>query len=456
MTRILLRGGRVIDPAGNWDGEADLLLVDGRIAGRARPGGFAAFADAKSIDCTGWWVVPGLIDPHVHLRDPGFPEKETILSGLAAAAAGGFTAVAAMANTAPVNDTPEITRYMLAQAGQVRAARLLPVSAVTRSLAGRELVDAAAMIDAGAQLFSDDGTPIDEEAVLQRAFRVLAPLDRVISLHEEDRRLTAQGAMNAGAVANQLGLPGIPSSAESARVRRDLALARRTQTAVHIAHISTAEVLDLVRAARRDGVMVTCEATPHHFTLDDRAILEFGADAKMSPPLRAARDRDAIRAGLVDGTIDMIATDHAPHDPASKRADRLAPLFHPGRRAARLSPTDAATLATAANGIVGLETALGLTLALVHQQLISPARLVELMAVNPARLLRLPQAGSLASGAAADVTVIDPDYQWTVDPSAFRSRSRNMPYPGMKLKGRATLTCVAGEIVYDARAEERP
>jgi dihydroorotase len=456
MTRLLLRGGRVIDPAGNWDGAADLLLIDGRIAGRERPGGFDAFADAEPIDCTGWWVVPGLIDPHVHLRDPGFPEKETILSGLAAAAAGGFTGVAAMANTAPVNDTPEITRYMLAQADRARAARLFPVSAVTRNLAGRELVDAAAMVDAGAQLFSDDGTPIDDEAVLQRALRALAPLDRVISLHEEDRRLTAQGAMNAGAVADQLGLAGIPSSAESARVRRDLALARHGQTAVHIAHVSTAEVLDLVHAARRDGVMVTCEATPHHFTLDDRAILEFGANAKMSPPLRAARDRDAIRAGLVDGAIDMIATDHAPHDPASKRADRLAALFHPGRSAARLSPTDAATLASAANGIVGLETALGLSLGLVHQGLLSPARLVELMAVNPARLLRLPQAGSLASGAPADVTVIDPDYEWTVDPSAFRSRSRNMPYTGMKLKGRATLTSVAGEIVYDARAEERP
>ena len=224
---------------------------------------------------------------------------------------------------------------------------------------------------------------------------------------------------------------------------------------MHIAHISTVEALELVRAARRDGVAVTCEAAPHHFTLDDRAVLEFGVDAKMSPPLRAARDRDALRAGLADGTIDMIATDHAPHDPASKKIDRLGPLFHPGRAAARLSPEDAHTMASAANGIVGLETALGLALALVHQGIITAVRLVELMATNPARLLRLPLAGSLASGAPADVTVVDPNYLWTVDPATFRSRSHNMPYTGMKLKGLAMLTIVAGDIVYDARGARR-
>jgi len=344
---------------------------------------------------------------------------------------------------------------MLERAREARAARLVPVSAVTRNLAGHELVDAAAMADAGAHLFSDDGIPIDNEALLREAFRTLARLDLAISLHEEDRALTAEGAMNAGAVADRLGLPGIPASAESARVRRDLALARGAGAAVHIAHISTAEALQLVREARRDGVVVTCEATPHHFTLDDRAVLEFGADAKMSPPLRARRDRDAIRAGLADGTIDMIATDHAPHDPASKKMDRLGALFHAGREADRLSAEDARILATAANGIVGLETALGLALALVHQGIITTARMVELMAINPARLLRLPLAGSLATGAPADVTVVDPDHEWTVDPARFRSRSHNMPYAGMKLKGKAMLTIVAGEIVHDARGARR-
>lgn len=455
MKRLVLRGGRVIDPAGHGDRVADLLLAAGQIAACEPPGALGPVADAELVDCAGWWVMPGLIDPHVHLRDPGFPQKETIASGLAAAAAGGFTAVAAMANTAPVNDAPEITRYMLEQARRVRAARLVPVSAVTRNLAGRELVDAAAMVAAGARLFSDDGIPIDNEAVLQTALRMFARLDRAISLHEEDRALTAEGAMNAGAVADHLGLAGIPPSAESTRVRRDLALARAAGAGVHIAHISTAAALELVRAARRDGLAVTCEATPHHFTLDDYAVLEFGVNAKMSPPLRAAGDRDALRAALADGTIDMIATDHAPHDPASKRADRLGPLFHPGRAAPRLSPADAHTMATAANGIVGLETALGLALALVRQGLITPARLVELMAVNPARLLRLPLAGSLASGAPADVTVVDPDWAWTVDPAAFRSRSHNMPYTGMKLKGIAMLTIVAGEIIHDARGARR-
>jgi len=450
MKRLVLRGGRVIDPAGNGDRVADLLLVDGRIAA-FEPGGVGAVADAQIIDCAGWWVMPGLIDPHVHLRDPGFPQKETIASGLSAAAAGGFTTVAAMANTAPVNDAPAITHYMLEQARQVRAARLVPVSAVTRNLAGRELVDVVAMVDAGARLFSDDGIPIDNAELLQAAFHAVARLDHAISLHEEDRALTAEGAINAGAVAERLGLAGIPPSAESARVRRDLALARDAGAAVHIAHISTVEAVELVRAARDGGLAVTCEAAPHHFTLDDRAVLEFGVDAKMSPPLRAAHDRDALRAGLADGTIDMIATDHAPHDPASKKFDRLGPLFHPGRVAERLSPEDARTMATAANGIVGLETALGLALALVHQGVITPARLVELMAVNPARLLRLPLAGTLATGAPADVTVIDPDRQWTVDPATFRSRSHNMPYTGMKLKGLAILTIVAGEIVHDAR-----
>ena len=345
MKRLVLRGGRVIDPAGNGDRVADLLLVDGRIAA-FEPGGVGAVADAQIIDCAGWWVMPGLIDPHVHLRDPGFPQKETIASGLSAAAAGGFTTVAAMANTAPVNDAPAITHYMLEQARQVRAARLVPVSAVTRNLAGRELVDVVAMVDAGARLFSDDGIPIDNAELLQAAFHAVARLDHAISLHEEDRALTAEGAINAGAVAERLGLAGIPPSAESARVRRDLALARDAGAAVHIAHISTVEAVELVRAARDGGLAVTCEAAPHHFTLDDRAVLEFGVDAKMSPPLRAAHDRDALRAGLADGTIDMIATDHAPHDPASKKFDRLGPLFHPGRVAERLSPEDARTMAT--------------------------------------------------------------------------------------------------------------
>lgn len=455
MRPLILRGGRVIDPAQDLDRIADLMLVEGRVAALAPPAALAPGPDTEQIDCAGWWVMPGLIDPHVHLRDPGFPEKETIASGLAAAAAGGFATVAAMANTSPVNDAPEITRYMLERARAARAARLVPVSAVTRGLAGRELVDAAAMMEAGARLFSDDGIPIDDPTLLQAAFRALARLDRAIALHEEDRALTAAGAMNAGAAAERLGVAGIPARAESARVERDLALARTAGAAVHIAHISTAAALDLMRAARREGVAVTCEATPHHFTLDDRAVLEFGVDAKMAPPLRSTADRDALRAALADGTIDMIASDHAPHDPASKKLDRLGPLFHRGRAAQRLAPDDAHLMAAAANGIVGLETSLGLALAPVHQGVITAPRMVELMATNPARLLRLAPAGTLATRAPADVTVVDPHREWIVDPAGFRSRSHNMPYAGMKLKGKAMLTIVDGAIVHDARGAER-
>jgi len=448
MTALLLKGGRLIDPARGIDRISDLLLADGKIAPPATP-----TAGATVIDCAGCWVTPGLIDPHVHLRDPGFPEKETIATGLRAAAAGGFTTVAAMANTAPVDDTPEIANYMIERAQAAHAARLIPVSAVTRNLAGRELVDCARMVDAGARLFSDDGIPIDDPSLLATALRVVTDLGFVISLHEEDRALTAQGAMNAGAAAARLGVAGIPPTAESLRVQRDLAIAAEVQAPVHIAHISTAASLRLVRAARADGRDVTCEVTPHHFSLDDETVLEYGPDARMAPPLRSHEDREALRAAIADGAITMIATDHAPHDAASKKMDRLRSVFHAGGRAERLSEDDAQALASAANGIIGLETALGLTLALVHEGLITPSRMVVMMAMNPARLLRLATAGTLSAGMPADVTVIDPDCTWTVDPARFFSKSRNMPYSGMKLRGKALLTIVAGAIVHDARAE---
>ncbi|MGH7843523.1 MAG: dihydroorotase [Candidatus Binataceae bacterium] len=452
MSRILLRGGRVIDPARGFDDVSDLWLRDGRIAPAAALAKWSGCEGDPVVDCAGCWVVPGLIDPHVHLRDPGFPAKETIFSGLSAAAAGGFTTVAAMANTSPVNDTPEITRYMLERAAQAGGAHLVPVAAMTRRLAGRELTDVGAMAAAGARMFSDDGLPIDDEALLARALHAVTAAGFVISLHEEDRALTAHGAMNEGGAARQLGLRGIPSSAESARVRRDLKIAMGARAAVHLAHISTAESVQAVCEARQSGLEVTCEVAPHHFTLDDEAVLECGANARMSPPLRSRSDRDAIRAAIADGTIDMLATDHAPHDAASKKIDFLGPLFGPDRPARPLSPDEAEALAAAANGVVGLETALGLALALVHEGSVTPRRMVEMMSMNPARLLHLEGAGTLASGAPADVTVIDPNWRWTVDPNKFFSLSRNTPFAGRKLRGRALLTIVAGEIVHDARA----
>jgi len=452
MRPLMLRGGRVIDPVAGIDGAYDVLVIDGEIEALEPAGALAPPEGVETLDCSGLWVVPGLIDVHVHLRDPGFPQKETILTGLRAAAAGGFTTVAAMANTSPVDDTPEVARYMIERAREAHASRLIPVSAVTRGLAGRELVDFAAMAEAGARLYSDDGVPIDDEAVLVRAFGEAARIGFAISLHEEDRALTEHGACNAGEVSKRLGVTGIPVAAEARRVRRDLAIAVGSGAPVHIAHISTAEGIELVRAARKRRANVTCEATPHHFMLDDSAFARFGPNAKMAPPLRSHADVEALHAALADGTIDVIATDHAPHDPASKRLNRLAPLFPGDRDATQLAADDAETLAGAANGIVGLETALGLALELVNRGVIDAARMITLMSANPARLLRLDAQGTLAPGACADITVIDPKLEWTVDPAKFISMSRNTPFTGRRLKGKAAFTIVSGEVVHAARS----
>ncbi len=453
MSGLLLLNGRLIDPARSLDSIGNLWLADGKIARLELNDQIIDSPDSIRIDCAGLWIAPGLIDPHVHLRDPGFPEKETIATGLRAAAAGGFTTVAAMANTSPVNDTPEITHYMLQRARDVHAANLVPVSAISQGLEGRELVDLSAMVAAGARMFSDDGIPLDDEHLLRRALEAAAALGFTISLHEEDRALTDGGAMNAGCNAQLLGVKGVPSAAESLRVQRDLTLARRMDAPVHIAHVSTAESLRLIRHARQDGVNVTCEVTPHHFTLDDSAVLEYGPDARMAPPLRSHEDCDAIREAIADGTIDLIASDHAPHDPGSKKMNRLTPFFQHGHRAEALPPDAAAALATSANGIVGIETALGLALRLVHQNIISPSRMVEMMSVNPARLLRLNDAGTLAPGSCANITVIDPKQRWAVNPEDFFSCSRNTPFAGIELQGRAVLTIVEGAIVYDARRD---
>ena len=450
MNSILLRGGRVIDPASALDGEYDVLLRNGEIAAVEPAGTRMNLPNTTLVDVSGCWIVPGLIDPHVHLRDPGFPKKETIQTGLRAAAAGGFTTVAAMANTSPVNDNPATTRYMLGRAREAHSVRLVPVSAVTHGLRGIDPVDFAAMIEAGARLFSDDGIPIDDAMVLSRALDEAKRLGYAVALHEEDRALSCNGALNAGAVSKHLGVSGYPDSAESRRVRRDLALAIGSGAAVHVCHVSTPESLYLIRAARRHGAQVTCEVTPHHFTLDESAAMIWGPNAKMNPPLRSHGNVEAMLAAIRDRTINMIATDHAPHDPKSKGMEQLGAYFGPGHSVPHLDHDSAEEFAHAANGVVGLETALGLALQLVHRSLIEPARLIEMMSVNPAALLRL-EAGTLAVGGTADVTVIDPNLEWTVVPEKFLSKSRNTPFTGMRLKGRAVLTIVGGEIVYDGR-----
>ncbi len=454
MKSLLLRGGRVIDPANNLDGTADVLILDGTIEAVEEPGQIDAPDGVGVVDANGWWVAPGLVDPHVHLRDPGFPHKETIASGLRAAAAGGFTAVAAMANTSPVNDTPDITRYMLERAQEAHATRLIPVSAVTNGLNGAELVDFAAMAEAGARLFSDDGIPIDDQVILARALDELGRLNFAVSLHEEDRHLSNEGAANAGEVSKRLGVKGYPASAETARIRRDLALAIGTEAPVHIAHLSCAESVELVKHARRNGANVTCEVTPHHFWLEEHAVLEWGPNAKMNPPLRGTRDLEILHAAMADGTIDMIATDHAPHDPASKNLGHLAGCFPMRASGAHLPDEAASAFMRAANGIIGLETSLGLALGLVHKEIITAQRMIEMMSANPARLLRM-EAGALSPGMAADVTIIDPELEWTVEPAKFLSKSRNTPFAGLRLRGKTMLTIVGGEIVYDARRDER-
>ncbi len=450
MNSLILTGGRIIDPVSGIDGSYDLTVVDGEIETLEPAGSVPVPGGGEVLDCARMWIVPGLIDPHVHLRDPGFPEKETIASGLHAAVAGGFTTVAAMANTSPVNDSAEITHYMLERAHEAHAARLVPISAVTRGLHGRELVDFDTMIQAGARMFSDDGLPIDDAELLLRGFDQASRTGFAISLHEEDRALTAGGAMNAGETAKCLGVAGIPVTAESSRVRRDLALAIGSQAPVHVAHVSTAESVELVRAAKKRGANITCEVTPHHFMLDDRAVLTWGPNARMAPPLRSPADVEAILEAMADGTIDMIATDHAPHDSRSKCLPELAPLFgrNPGTC---LSAQAAAKLARAANGVVGLETAVGLALSLVQRRIISVVRMVEMMAANPARLLRLDAHGCLAVGAPADITVIDPALEWTVEPETFWSKSRNTPFTGMRLTGRPIVTIIGGQVVFDRR-----
>jgi dihydroorotase len=449
---LFLRGGRVIDPASGLDAVADVRLANGRIEAVTPPGALATDPNALELPVAGMWVMPGFCDPHVHLRDPGWPQKETISDGLRAAAAGGFTAVAAMANTHPVNDRPEVARYMLERASEVRGARLLPVSAVSVGLQGAELVNFAAMAAAGARMFSDDGMPLDDPRLLLQALDMARELHLSLSLHEEDRVLSGGHGVNQGEVASRLGLRGAPELAESRRLARDLELAAGHSGRLHVAHVSTAQSLALIKAARKCGMNVTCEVTPHHFSLDETEVLRWGPYAKMSPPLRARRDVEAIWEALADGTIDMIATDHAPHDDASKQISHFAKPLGSCHLPQPLSAEQATAFEHAANGIIGLETAVGLALGLLHRGIITPARLVELMSFNPARLLGLDVAG-LKVGAPADLTVIDPERSWTVEPARMLSRSRNTPFTGRVLRGKVTFTLVRGEIVYDDRQE---
>jgi dihydroorotase len=426
---LLIRGGRVIDPAQGLDRHLDVWIVEGKIAalGTDLPGPSQQTSPAaRVLDARDCLVVPGLIDVHTHLREPGFEYKETIATGLAAAAAGGFTAVAAMANTQPVNDTVAVTELMLRRAAAVHGTRLYPIGAVSVGLAGKELSEIGGMHKAGIVALSDDGMPVMNARLMRRAMEYGRMLNLPILSHCEDHGLSAGGAMHEGVVSTALGLPGIPAAAENVMVYRDLQLAALTGAHIHIQHVSTAEAVDLIRRAKDQGVTVTAEACPHHFTLTDEAVRQYDTNTKVSPPLRTAADVEAIKVGLQDGTIDMIASDHAPHHISEKEQEYAA----------------------APSGMIGLETSVGLSLQLYHQGRLSLPQLIAKQTLYPARLLGVP-LGTLEVGRVADVTIIDLARETHVEAATLRSRSKNSPFLGWRLRGAAVATVVAGEVIFE-------
>jgi len=426
MKPILLRGGRVIDPGSNLDALRDVLLRDGKVAA-IEPAGKIRAQGAEVIEAKGLIVAPGLIDIHVHLREPGHGYKETIATGTAAAAAGGFTTVCAMPNTVPVNDSPETTRWM--QAPQRGAsARVLPIGAATRGSMGETLTDYAVLQDAGAVAVTDDGKPILGDAIMLAALQAAAKLGLPVIQHAEDTRLTGGCSMNAGPLAFRMGLRGMPIEAESGLVERDIALVRKVPNAhLHVAHLSTAKALNAVRAARKQGLRVTCEVTPHHFALTEERIGHYDTNAKMNPPLRAEADRAAMIEGLLDGTLDAIATDHAPHAAHEKEQE----------------------FDRAPNGITGLETALGLAIRILHREHRMPlAKVLALLINRPAQALGLKNCGSLAAGSSADVVVFDPEEKWTFRAADSKSKSKNTPFDGWEFQGRVRLTVSQGRITF--------
>jgi dihydroorotase len=419
---VLIRNGRVIDPADGVDAVQDVLIADGVIR---RVGPALVAPDAEAIDATGKVVCPGFIDMHVHLREPGYEYKETVATGTRAAAAGGFTAVCCMANTSPVNDNRSITDYIRAKAETEGVVRVYPIGAVTRRLAGEELAELAELAEAGCVAFSDDGRPVMNAALYRRAMEYTLPFGAPVISHAEDANLARGTAMNEGVVSTELGIPAAPAAAEDVMVARDIVLAELTGAHVHIAHVSTAGAVRLVRDAKARGIHVTAEVTPHHLVLTDEAVRTWDPNTKMSPPLRTKRDAEALLEGLVDGTIDCIATDHAPHALSEKEGEFDGAAF----------------------GVVGLETAVAVLLdRLVRPGLLPLPTLVARLSRAPARLLNLP-GGSLAPGTPADITILDPERELVLDPGRFRSRSRNTPFRDWRVTGGPWMTIVGGKVV---------
>jgi dihydroorotase len=429
MMALAIKGGRLLDPAAGVDGLKDILLKDGHVAEIAGPGKLKQANGAEVLDATGLTVAPGLVDIHVHLREPGQGYKETIASGTAAAAAGGFTAVAAMPNTRPVNDSPEITRWMQAPE-RGASVRVFPIGAATRGSKGEVINDYAALKAAGAVAVTDDGSPILKDNIMRETLAAAARVGLSVIQHAEDTRLTQGASMNAGPTAFRLGLRGMPPEAEYGLVERDIRLVgelRDARAHLHVAHTSTGAAVAAVRQARRNGLHVTCEVAPHHFLLTEEHVGMYDTHAKMNPPLRAAADRDAMIEAILDGVVDAIATDHAPHAVHEKEVE----------------------FENAPNGITGLETALGLSLRWLHKEWKMPmGRVLSLLSAQPAALFGLKGRGTLAVGSFADVVIFDPKAEWTYRARETKSKSRNTPFDGWTMQGRVRWTISEGRVVY--------
>jgi dihydroorotase len=425
----VVQGGRVIDPASGVDGIRTVVIRDGKIAAVAERA--EAPAGARIVDARGKWVTPGFVDLHVHLREPGQEYKETVATGTRAAVAGGFTSVCAMPNTVPANDNTSVTELMLARAAAAGLARVYPVGAATKGRKGEDLAEYGELKTAGCVALSDDGSPVMSSGLMRRALEYSRVFGLPLAVHEEDLHLVGKGVMNEGLPATRLGLKGIPAQAEDVMVLRDISLLELTGGRLHICHVSTAGAVRAIRDAKRRGLPVTGEATPHHLALSDLdvAASDYDPDFKMNPPLRSEADVKAVRDGVADGTLDAIATDHAPHSPEEKKLEFDAAL----------------------NGILGLETAFPVCLELVRQGVLTEKRLIEALTISAARCFSLP-GGTLAVGAAADLSILDPGLSWVVDPMRGHSRSRNTPWKGKTLTGRCVETLVGGRQVH--RLEE--
>jgi dihydroorotase len=424
---IIIQGGTVIDP-GRFHGRADVMIQGGKIIDIGHPlkSRLQGPEPCRTIAANGCIISPGFVDLHCHLREPGFEYKETIQSGAASAVAGGFTSICCMPNTQPVNDNGSITEFILTKGREAGTARIFPIGAITKRSEGEELADIGELVEAGCIAISDDGRPVMNSLVMRRAMEYAKAFGVPVVDHCEDLHLSCGGSMNEGLISTELGIPGIPNASEEVMVARNLSLAHLTGVHVHLAHLSTARSVELVREAKRQGLPVSAEVCPHHFSVTEEAVRGYNSNAKMNPPLRADADVQALKAGLRDGTIDVIATDHAPHALQEKQLEFDSAPF----------------------GIVGFETALPLTLRLVTEGVLSLEEALDKLTNRPAQLFHLP-VGTLEVGKDADLTIFDPEEEWVIDPNRFYSKSRNTPFGGWTVKGRIKKTLVGGRLVYE-------